>query len=120
MTSAVSVDVVDSRGIVGLISSLDTALSHHCVSIADTELCNDHYVSAAVVSLDSCGRTCSAAADDENVNIVLGVLKVDLGGIDTAVSLEKSSQLVGNLLALVGADLRDPRTETRCSRGGRS
>ena len=105
VTAAVSVDIVDSRGVVGLVGSLNTAFSHHSVSVTDTELCNDHYVCAAIVSLDSCGRACSAAADNENVNIVLGIFKVDLCGIDTAVSLKESSKLVGNLFALVRTDL---------------
>ena len=105
MTAAESVEVVLYRGVILLVCSLDTALSHHCVSVTDTKLCNDHYVSACIVSLDSAGRTCSAAADNEYVYVVIDLGDINLICHKAACGMEHLGELNRSLLTLVGTDL---------------
>ncbi len=103
MSAAESVKEVDSRRIVRLISSLNTALSHHCISVTDTKLCNDHCLYARFVSLDSCGSTCAAAADDKHICLIIRSRKVYISSRYPALALKKCSQLCRNLIALVNA-----------------
>ena len=105
VSAAESVEIVLNGGVVGLVCSLDTALCHHGVCVADTELGNDHYVCARLVSLDSSRAACAAAADYENVNVVIYLIKVDLLAEDTAVGVKKLTKLAGDLFALVGTNL---------------
>ena len=105
VSAAESVEIVLNGRVVGLICSLDTALSHHSVSITNTELCNDHYVSARLVSLDRCRAACAAAADYENVNVIIYLIKVDLLAEDTAIGVKELTKLARNLFALVGTNL---------------
>ena len=49
VTAAECVHKVNGRRIVGLVSSLDTALCHHGVGIADPQLGDDHSLCACIV-----------------------------------------------------------------------
>ena len=104
VTAAHNVEVVLRGAIVRLIGRLDTALCHHCVSVAVTELCNDHYVCAVLMSHNSRSRACSATADYEHVNIVVDLCKVDICGLNSGVRLKYLCKLERNALALIGAD----------------
>ena len=104
MSAAESVEEVLSRGVTGFISSLDTALSHHGVGVAHSQLGDDHGFCTVVVCLDCSGSTGSAAADDQDIDIVVRVGEVDLIGVDAGVRLEDSSQFQRDLVALIGAD----------------
>ena len=106
MTAAESVNVVDRRGIVGLVSRLNSALRHHGVGVTDTKLGDNHGVCPCIESLDRCRGACSAAADDENVNVIFRVRKVDILTENTACTLEKMTKLRRNLFALVGAYMK--------------
>ena len=53
MTRDEVIDEVDRRRVVGLIGSLNAAFCHHGVGIADTQLGDDHNVSACFVCFDS-------------------------------------------------------------------
>ena len=103
VTAAESVEEVDSGRIVGLVSGLDSALSHHSVSVADTELGDYHSLHARLISLYSRGSTCSAAADDEHIGVVVGRSEVNVSRADTALSLQELSELSRHLIALVDA-----------------
>ena len=105
VSAAESVDVVNCGRVVGLISSLDSALCHNGVGVAYTKLGHDHNVRAGSLGLDSCRRACSATSDDENVNIVGNVVKVYRVCRDAAVSLKHLCELVGDLLTLICTDL---------------
>ena len=52
MTAAECIEIVDRRGVVRLIRSLDTTLGHHRVGIADAKLCNYHGLGACIRRLD--------------------------------------------------------------------
>ena len=106
VTASQCVKVVDSGGIAGLIGSLDAALSHHGVCVAVAELGNDHYVCAVLLCHYRRRGACSAAADDENVNIVVRLCKVNVARLDAAVRLKHCRKLYRYLFALVGADLK--------------
>ena len=73
VTAAESVHKVDSRRIVRLIGSLNTALCHHGVCVADTQLGNNHGFCARLIGFDSRGRARAAAADNQHVNVILYV-----------------------------------------------
>ena len=70
VTAAESIKKMDSGGIAGLVSCLNSALCHHGVCVAYAEFRNYHSLCADIIGFDSCGSACSAAADYKNVNIV--------------------------------------------------
>ena len=105
MSASESIEVVLYGRIVLLVCSLDTALSHHRVGVTDTQLRYDHNVGACVVSLDRAGRTCSAAADNEYVYVVIDLADINLICHKAACGVEHLGELYGSLLTLVGADL---------------
>ena len=101
VTAAECVDIVLCRGIVRLIRSLNTALCHHCICVTDSEFCDNHSACAVIVSLDSCGCTCSAAADNKNINIIVNLVEVDFFIFYSAVCLKKSGKFKRHLFALI-------------------
>ena len=107
MAAAESVQIVDSGRIVGLVGCLDAALCHHGVGVAQAELSDDHNLGTGIVSLDGCGSTGSAAADDEDIGVIIGVLQINFIGVHPGLGLQEGGKLGRNLLALVGADLQD-------------
>ena len=106
VTAAESVNIVDCRRIIRLVSRLDSALRHHGVGVADTKLGDDHRVCTGVKSFDRCRRACSAAADDENVNVIFRVRKVNILAENTACTFKKMTKLRRNLFPLIGADMK--------------
>ena len=104
VSAAVSVEEVLGGRIVGLVGSLDAALSHHGVRVSDPELGDDHGVGAGVGGLDGAGASGSAAADDEHVDVILGSGQIEVETRDAGLALEELIELGGDLLALVGAD----------------
>ena len=76
MSSSKAVQIMLYRGIIFFICCLDPTFCHHGVGITDTELCNDHYVSTCVVSLDGTGRACTATADDQYIYIIIDFCKI--------------------------------------------
>ena len=87
MSAAESVKEVYCRRIIGLVSSLDSALCHHSVCVAYTELCDDHCLYSGLVSLDSCGCTCSAAAYDEHICLIVRLCEVYISCGNAALAL---------------------------------
>ena len=77
MSAAEGVQIMLLGRIVFLIRSLDSALCHHSVGVADTKLCHHHHIGACLMCLDSRGRTGSAAADNQNVHIVIHVIQIN-------------------------------------------
>ena len=104
MAAAVGVEEMLGRGVVGLVGGLDAALGHHGVGVAHAELRDDHDLRTGLVSLDGGRAACAAAADDENVRLVIGLREVKLLVQDARFTLEQVGQLQRDLLALVGAE----------------
>ena len=105
VTAAEGVQIVLHGRITGLVGSLNAAFCHHGIGIADTQLGDHHYIGAGLMRFDGRGSACSAAADDQNIHIVVDLLKVNIFIQQTAVGMEQLYQLHGSLLALIGADL---------------
>ena len=80
-------------GVVGLVSRLDAAFRHHCVGVAHPQLGDDHDVRAAVICFNGSRSAGAAAADNEDVDVIVRVRKVDLLGVDAGVRLEDRRQL---------------------------
>ena len=113
VAAAERVEEVDGRGIVGLIRRLNAALGHHGVGVADAQLGHDHDLRAGVVGLDGRGSARAAAADDQHVHVVVGVVQDRRRrGLMRLCACEQLAQLVRHLLALVGADLRGWQTRS--------
>ena len=106
MAAAVRIKEMLCRGVVLLVSSLDAALSHHCVRITGTKLCGNEDLCAGLICLDRRRAACSAAADDQDIDIICRMLKIDIALVYTRMSLQHISELVRSLLALVRADLQ--------------
>ena len=79
MTAAESIQEVLGRGVAGLVGSLDAAFGHHGVGIADAKLGHDHDPGAVVVCFDGSRSAGSAAADDQHIGLVVGMLQIDFG-----------------------------------------
>ena len=77
MSAAEGVQIMLLRRIIFLIRSLDTALCHHGVGVTDTKLGHHHNVGTCLMRLDSCGRTGSAAADDQNIHIIIYFIQIN-------------------------------------------
>ncbi len=77
VAAAHRVQIVDRRGVVGLVRRLDAALRHHGVGVADAQLGHDHDLRARFVRLDRRRSARAAAADDEHVDVIVPVGEVD-------------------------------------------
>ena len=104
MTAAVGVEEVLGRGVVRLVGSLNAALGHHGVRVAHAELRDDHDLRARIIGLNGCGAACTAAADDENVRLIVGLRQIKCLVQDTRFALQQLRQLQRDLLALIGAE----------------
>ena len=76
MSAAHNVYIMDSGAVVLFIRRLYAAFRHHRVGVAHTEFGNHHYFRARLVSLDSRRSARTAAADYQNVHVVIGIFKV--------------------------------------------
>gem|GEM_PF-2814501 len=103
VAAAKGVEVVLGGRVVGLVGGLDAALGHHRVGVADAQLGDDHYIRAVFMRHDRRGGTRAAAADDEHVHIVVGMLKVEVEAGNAALALQQRAQFDGHLVALVDA-----------------
>ena len=104
MAAAVGVEEVLGRGVVRLVGSLNAALGHHGVRVAHAELRDDHDLRARIIGLNGCGAACAAAADDENVRLIIGLRQIKCLVQDTRFALQQLRQLQRDLLALIGAE----------------
>lgn len=104
MAAAVGVEEVLGRGIVRLVGSLNAALGHHGVRVAHAELRDDHDLYTSLVGFNGCGAACAAAADDENVRLIVGLRQIKCLVQDARFTLQQLRQLQRDLLALIGAE----------------
>ena len=107
VAAAVGVQEVLGRGVVGLVGGLDAALRHHGVGVAHAQLGHHHHLRAGGMGLDGRGGSRAAAADDQYVYIVGRGSQVHVLLRNAGVGLQQRRQLVGDLVALVGAGLQD-------------
>ena len=105
MAAAKSVKVVLGRRVVGLVGSLDSAFGHHCVGVANAELCDKQNFGAGLAGHNRGAGSRSASADYKNISLVVDVVKVDFFGLDAGLGLKHFGQFNRSLLSLVGADL---------------
>ena len=94
------------RGIVALIRSLNTALGHHGIGIAHTQLCNYEDVSTAVMCFQRSGSTGAAATDNQNINVIIHFFQIKLYILQAAFALQQLCQFYRHLLSLVGTNLQ--------------
>ncbi len=104
VAAAVAVQEVLCRRVVRLVRSLDTAFCHHGVCITDTQLGNDHNLFACVICLDGSRCTGTAAADDQNVGLIVRAGQIRQIILQTAVRLEHFYQFLRSLFTLVRAN----------------
>ena len=72
MAAAVGVEEVLRRGIVRLIGGLNAALGHHCVCVADAQLCYKQHSCAGVIRFDGGRAAGAAAAENQDVAVIIG------------------------------------------------
>ena len=94
------------RGIVALIRSLNTALGHHRVGIAHTQLRYYEDVSTAVMCFQRSGSTGTAATDNQHINIIVHFFQIKLYILQAAFALQQLCQFYRHLLALVRTNLQ--------------
>ena len=104
MSAAVGVKEVLGGGVVRLVGSLNATLGHHGVRVAHAELRDDHDLHARLVGLNGCGAARAAAADDENVRLIVGLRQVECLMQNARFALQQLRQLQRDLLPLVGAE----------------
>ncbi|MPM80213.1 hypothetical protein SDC9_127260 [bioreactor metagenome] len=88
MAAAQSVEIMNSWGVVFLISGLNPAFCHHRIGLAQFELRHQKYFCAGFIRFNRCGSACAAAADDQDVHIIIDALKVYFIALDAAVGLQ--------------------------------
>ena len=106
MSAAESVEIMNRGAVVFLVRGLNPALGHRGIGVAETKLCDDHGLCAAVVRFNRGGGSRAAAADDKDVHVVIGLRKIDLHIQNARAAFEQRRQLVKDFPALVGADLQ--------------
>ena len=106
VAAAEGIQKVLGRAVVGLVGGLDAALGHHGVGVTHAQLGDHHDVGAAVVGLDGCRSAGAAAADDQHIHVIVGVLQIDGQITDAGMGLQQCSQLHRHLVAFVGAHLQ--------------
>ena len=102
--------VVIGRVLLGLGRGLDAALGHHRVGVADAELRGHEDAGPVLPGQEGRRRARATGADDEDVGLVVDVTEVDRVGVQAALGMEDLDHLLGDAVALVGADqdLRPP------------
>ena len=104
VAAAESVQIVLHRAVVGFVRRLNAALGHHGVGVADSKLCNDHNVCARLVCLYCRAGACSAAADNQNVNVVIRMLEIYFLVKHAASALQNVGKLDRHFVAFVRTD----------------
>lgn len=105
MTAAESVQIVLDGRIVLLVGGLNATLGHHGVGVADAQLGDDHDLRPRLVGFDGSAGARAAAADDQNVHVIVDLVQVGRAAQQTAVGVQQVGQLHGSLLALLGPTL---------------
>ena len=85
MAAAKRIQIMLYRRIILLVRSLNAALCHHCVRIANAQLCHNHNICACLMSLDCSRGTCASASDDKDIHIIIHFIQVDFFVQQTAV-----------------------------------
>ena len=106
VTAAECIDKVNCGRVVRFVRRLNTALRHHRVRIPHTELGHDHDGCTGAVCFDCRSSTCTAAADDQHIGIVIGLRQIDTVSGDAAVRLQHIRKLMRNAVAFVRTDLQ--------------
>ena len=106
VTAAKGIQIMLRRGIVALIRSLNTALGHHRVGIAHTQLGNYEDVCTAVMCFQRSGSTGAAATDNQHINVIVHFFQIKLYILQAAFALQQLCQFYRHLLALVGTNLQ--------------
>ena len=73
MPAAKCIEIMLYRRVIFFVRCLDTAFRHHCICIADAKLCHNHDIRSRLMCLDRCRSTCSAAADDEHIHVIVNL-----------------------------------------------
>ena len=101
MSAAKCIEIMLYRRVIFFVRCLDTAFRHHCVGIADAKLCHNHDIRSRLMCLDRCRSTCSSAADDEHIHVIVNLREIDVILQKTAVGMQHMHQLFVRLLAFV-------------------
>ena len=105
MAAAKSVKVVLRGRVVGLVRGLNSAFGHHCVGVANAELCHEQNFGAGLAGHNRGACSGSASADNQNVGFVVDVVKVNLVRLHAGLCLKHLRQFNRGLLSLVGTNL---------------
>ena len=107
VTAAKGIQIMLRRGIVAFIRSLNTALGHHRVGIAHTQLGNYEDVCTAVMCFQRSGSTGTAATDNQNINVIVHFFQIKLYILQAAFALQQLCQFYRHLLSLVWTNLQN-------------
>ena len=88
MAAAQSVEIMNSRRVIFLIRCLNAAFCHHRIGLAQFELRHQEHFCTSFICFDCCGSASAAAADDQDVHIIIDAFKIYFIALDTAVGLQ--------------------------------
>ena len=106
VSAAERVKIVLGRRVVGLVSRLDSAFCHHRVRVAYAQFRYEKDFCSRLACHNSGRRSRSASADDEDVRLVVNVVKVHLVRLDARLCLKHVRKLVRSLLPFVRTDFK--------------
>ena len=87
MSAAVSVQKMLRGRVVRLVRRLNAALGHHRVRVAHAKLCDQQHLRARVVGFDRRRTARAAAADDQNVRVIVHALQMRLFKVNSRLAL---------------------------------
>ena len=105
MAAAHGVQIMVVGGVLlGLGRRLDAALGHHGVGVAHAQLGGDDDLGPVLLGQERRGRARSAAADDQDVGLIIHAGEVQGVRVDPALGMQQADHLVGDPVTLVRAD----------------
>ena len=107
MAAAQSIKIMNSRRVIFLICCLNAAFCHHRIGIAHSELRHQEHFCTGFIGFDCCGSACAAAADDQDVHIIIDAVEIYFITLDTAVGLQEFCQFCWHLAAFIRSDRKN-------------
>ena len=87
VSAAVGIQKMLRGRVVRLVRRLNAALGHHRVRVAHAKLCDQQHLRARVVGFDRCRAARAAAADDQNVRVIVHALQMRLFKVNSRLAL---------------------------------
>ena len=106
MPAAVGVQKMLRRRVVRLVRRLNAAFCHHGVGVSHAKLRDEQDLCSCVIRFNRRRAARAAAADDQDVRIIVRHIQMRMRKLDSGLSLQQRCQLQRHLAALIRSDAK--------------